>query len=323
MRKIAIFNVGGGLSSYLEFDDLKIIIDLGRNDNFSPIDDFLIPLMNNGHFNYYVDRNGNTNGKYSIDQLFISHLDDDHISDYKKFRKYFHPDWMTCPNDNENQSQYDEKKQNDEFKTNIDLVGEYNETRNLIIEDMRIRQPIFSNLPLASKNKNIKLYFNKPKECETNLELKDGYRNNISLVLFLILNKKTVLIPGDLLKEGMKYLIENDSNFKNDLNDNGVDFLIASHHGLETGFSEDLFREIGGKTRLNIISEKVRSENSNENRTDVDGRYYSSDYSTGENDLGQNAVKTSMGHIVIDLETDEAEVKQITDNNDLINEFLT
>ena len=45
MKKQIIFNIGGGLSSYIEVDDYKIMIDLGSCQNVSPIDNFLIPLF--------------------------------------------------------------------------------------------------------------------------------------------------------------------------------------------------------------------------------------------------------------------------------------
>ena len=126
-----------------------------------------------------------------------------------------------------------------------------------------------------------------------------------------------------MLKEGMQYLIDNNMNFKNYLSNDGVDYLIAPHHGLQTSFSEYLFQTMSGnKTRLNIISEKVREADSDENRSDVDSRYYSSDYSTGKNSLNQNAVKTSSGHIVIDFDTDETEIKQYSDIQDVIKEFI-
>jgi hypothetical protein len=125
-----------------------------------------------------------------------------------------------------------------------------------------------------------------------------------------------------MLKEGMQYLIDNDSKFKDFLSNEGIDYLIAPHHGLQTSFSEYLFQTMNSnKTRLNIISEKVREEDSDENRSDVDSRYYSSDYSTGDNSLNQNAVKTSLGHIVIDFETIETEIKQYPDIQDVIAEF--
>lgn len=319
MKKIAIFNIGGALSSYLEFDDIKVVIDLGASADFSPVDNFLIPLAEKRSFKSSL----NYPDKFAIDQLFISHLDKDHISDYEKFKNKFQPDLMTCPNDNEKIGQ-DGEKQQEHYRVNVDKLGEENDMRNMILEDMRGRQPITSNEPLATKSENIKLFFIKPKECEENEELTSCYANNISLVLFVALNEKTILLPGDILKDGMKYLIENRPEFKKELNDVGIDYLVAPHHGLATSFPECLFQEIkGNKTRLNIISEKVRTDDSEENRSDVDGRYYSSDYSTADNDLTQNAVKTSMGHIVINLETGEGEVKQIKDNEELLNEFLS
>jgi len=323
MKKLVIFNVGGALSSYLEFDDQKIIIDLGYSIDFSPVDDFLIPLAEKRSFSKFIDKDGK-GSLYKVDQLFLSHLDNDHISDYEKFRKSFFPVWMTCPNDSNNESSDGSKLSQEEVnKINVDLLGEKNPIRDLVIEDMRKRSPLSSTQPLGSKNENIKLYFIKPKICEWNDNLKESYANNISLVLFIILNEKTVLLSGDILKNGMDYLIENNSEFKENINNVGIDFLIAPHHGLVTSFSERLFQETkGGKTRLNIISEKVRTEDSEENRTDVDSRYYSSDYSTADNDLNQYGVKTSGGHIVVDLETAETEIKQITDTEDLINEFL-
>lgn len=312
MKKIAIFNVGGALSSYAEFDNKKILIDLGTSCDFSPVNDFLIPLSQQGKF-LKGEQQQNKN-KYLIEQLFLSHLDKDHISDFKNFTEHFHPHYMTCPNDNQ--------KQNEEFKINKDLLGVKNEIRDLVLSEMRTREPVTVDNPLASIVEEISLFYIKPQFCEKDETLKVGYANNISLALFIQIGKKTIFLPGDLLKEGMEYLINN-SDLKKLLSSKGIDYLIAPHHGLQTSFSEYLFQVISGnKTRLNIISEKVSEDNSKENRSDVDQRYYSSDYSTGENTLKQNAVKTSMGHIVVDFETDETEVKKYLDIQDVINEFI-
>ncbi len=319
MKKIVIFNVGGALSSYAEFDDKKIIMDIGASSDFSPIDDFLIPLAEKRNFekiNTEVDIN-----KYLIDQLFLSHLDNDHISDYEKFRDNFHSNYMTSPNDNE--------KQDSIFKIVMDFFTGENKVRKLVLSDMRNRTSEIDNPygmsrsnPLVSIVKEINLFYINPNICQENEDLKSGYANNISLVLFCRVGEKTLLLPGDMLKEGMQYLIDNDSRFKDFLSTEGIDYLIAPHHGLQTSFSEYLFQTMNGnKTRLNIISEKVREEDSDENRSDVDSRYYSSDYSTGDNSLNKNAVKTSLGHIVIDFETTETEIKQYSSIQDVIAEF--
>ena len=73
MKKIVIFNVGGALSAYAEFDDKKIIIDIGGSSDFSPVDDFLIPLSEQDKFE--VGENKINKDKFLINQLFLSHLD--------------------------------------------------------------------------------------------------------------------------------------------------------------------------------------------------------------------------------------------------------
>jgi hypothetical protein len=177
--------------------------------------------------------------------------------------------------------------------------------------------------PLVPTIEGINLFYIKPSTCEVYEALKESYANNISLVILVKSNNKTVLLPGDIMTSGMDFLIENNSGIRTLLSQTGIDYLVAPHHGLQTAFSEKLFQTIlGKKTRLNIISEKPRTPGVDDNRTAVDTRYYSSDYSNGINTLGQNAVKTSGGHIVIDLELSEAEVKQYTDIDDVINEFI-
>jgi hypothetical protein len=317
MYKIAILNVGGAFSAYGEFGDEKVVVDLGCRSDFSPVENFLLPLAHRGKFrssSYSQDR-------YHIDQLFLSHLDNDHVSDYVEFRKYFHPGFMTCPNKNPNQN-YD-------FKINEDLIGEIKDSKQLVLSDMDTRRPsspdhphLSSDNPLISIVNEIDLYYIKPSDCESAPELKEHYANNISLVLFINLGSKTIFIPGDLSKEGMRYLIDTNPSLKKKLEDTGVDYLIAPHHGLATSFSEYFFQTINGnKTRLNIISEKERIEESNENRSDVDSRYYGESYSSGLNTLGQRGVKTSMGHIVIDLTSDDPIISQYQDIEDVIKEF--
>lgn len=313
MKKIVIFNVWWAHSAYCEFDWKKVLIDLGSKWDFSPVNDFLIPLAKLWKFTIWNQECDNW--KYLIDQLFLSHLDRDHISDYEKFRENFHPVYMTCPNDN--------WKQRDDFMLKRELLGNDSDLRNLVLDDMKTRIPSWEDTPLISVIDEISLFYIKPSICENNKELLSWYANNISLVLFFRVWDKTLLIPWDMLKEGMSYLINNDSQFLNLLSMDGVDYLIAPHHWLQTSFSIELFQTIKwNKTRLNIISEKVRESNSNENRSDVDTRYYSSEFSSWINSLNQNAVKTSMWHILIDFEKSETEIKQIVDINEIIKEFI-
>lgn len=309
MNKLAILNVGGAFSCYGELGEDKFVIDIGKSGDISPVDDFLIPLFSKRGDEKDCD------GRFYLNQLFLSHLDNDHVAEYEKLRDNFFYYYMTCPSDN--------SKQTDKFKINRELIGELTDLKKLILSDIEKRNPLSENRPLQSKINGMELFFIYPENCEYEDDLRSGYANNISLILFLKKGDKSILIPGDILKKGMSFLIDNNSNFKNQLETYGIDYLIAPHHGLQTSFSQKLFDTIyGNKTRLNIISEKVRNADSNENRTDVDTRYYSSDYSTGDNTLGQNAAKTSEGHIVIDLDSPENEIKRYSDIGDVIKEFL-
>lgn len=309
MKKLAIFNVGGALSCFGEIDEKRFVIDLGKSGDFSPVDDFLLPLAKTRCFH----KDPNKEYKYKIDQLFLSHLDNDHTSDYASFDANFTPDYMTCPSDNE--------KMDTKFRINRNKIGEITDNKKAILKAMKGRNP--SNpLPLRTIIPNTDLNFIYPSNVEGDKNLESGYANNISLALFLKCGDKTILLPGDLLKMGTKYLINNNTHFRNLLSSKGVDYLVAPHHGLQSSFSSKLFETIkGNKTRLNIISEKTRVSDSDESRSDVDGRYYSSDYSTGENSLGQYGVKTSLGHIVVDLDSEERDVKQYTEIGDVIAEF--
>jgi hypothetical protein len=62
--------------------------------------------------------------------------------------------------------------------------------------------------------------------------------NNISVVTLLTANNTTILLPGDLEKEGWKALLRN-QDFARRLSD--VDIFIASHHGRDNGYCSEVF----------------------------------------------------------------------------------
>lgn len=62
--------------------------------------------------------------------------------------------------------------------------------------------------------------------------------NNLSLVVFVRYAGTVFLFPGDLEREGWLALLER-PEFRARLS--GVDLLMASHHGRENGFCEEVF----------------------------------------------------------------------------------
>jgi hypothetical protein len=128
------------------------------------------------------------------------------------------------------------------------------------------------------------------------------------------------------MKNGMEAIIKENSSLRSRLQE-GVDILIAPHHGLRSSFSTYMFNRIkNNKTRcLNIVSEKPTSSDSNRQ---VDSRYSTNDYCEGKNNLSSDHLpvyqrKTSNGHIFIDYSIGgKPSFEIIGDNDTLIRKFL-
>lgn len=311
--KQVIFNVGGALSVYTEFDNKKLLIDVGRSNDFNPILDFLVPLYDKRN----SAKSANDSSKYYIDQIIISHPHRDHLSCIKDFNEHFYPDLLTCPNDNNGMPEG--------HLINWDLIG--NEEEEFIVT---LKSMLEGRVPplRTTSDQNEFIYYLPPELVEEDKDLTDeSYCNNISIATFLIINNYRVFLPGDLQKLGMKKIIDLNYPLRNKLK-GGVDVLICPHHGLKSSFSSVLFDNMKcQKTNsLNIVSEKIN--NPDEART-VDSRYSSSDYCNGNNNLtGGNGVeecyqvKTSRGHIYIDYSNkDYPYFEIITDNETLIEKF--
>ena len=285
--KVVIFNVGAAMSAYVETNNKKIVIDLGKSSEFSPVNDFLLPLFEK------KGEKKNCEGKYNLSQVFISHPHRDHISDLSDLDEHFYINLYTTPNDLT--KGFDAHRKN----VNWELVDDHDS------DDVKKVKEIYKNrqLPLrVSLPTQMTLGYMYPGNVEENETLtSESYTNNIGLVLYIHAGYK-ILFAADIQKEGMKLLLEDNKELKKKIGQ-GVDFLVCPHHGLRSSFSTELFNAMkNGKTKkLNIVSEKV---NGDDNRN-VDNRYSSTDYCEGDNNLSANGNivcqrKTSQGHIFID-----------------------
>lgn len=285
--KVVIFNVGAAMSAYVETNNKKIVIDLGKSSEFSPVNDFLLPLFEK------KGEKKNSEGKYNLSQVFISHPHRDHISDLSDLDEHFYINLYTTPNDLT--KGFDAHRKN----VNWELVDDHDS------DDVKKVKEIYKNrqLPLrVSLPTQMTLGYMYPGNVEDNETLtSESYTNNIGLVLYIHAGYK-ILFAADIQKEGMKLLLEDNKELKKKIGQ-GVDFLVCPHHGLRSSFSTELFNAMkNGKTKkLNIVSEKV---NGDDNRN-VDNRYSSTDYCEGDNNLSANGNivcqrKTSQGHIFID-----------------------
>ncbi len=325
MNKIAIFNVGAGMSAYCQLNKNRFIIDLGSSSDFSPTQNFLLPLARSQAWGKDKD------GKFFLDQLILSHLDNDHIVNYDKFSNFFSCQWITVPNDNPMNLEKNKVKRS--------LISE-NDLALKILDQMRLRcpgrkyeKPDIQNPLIFCDNSIGSLHYLSPTDCEE-LDFKSTedykfYANNISLVVYLVIKGTSILFPGDIMSNGMKELINKDFTFKDKLQRIGVDFLVTPHHGLDTSFPDSLYKTMKyGRTRLNIIPEKKLKKASSDNRSDVSTKYSDSEFSMGYNVehneiISQRSIITSVGHIVIDFDNYLLpKIKVCKSNEELLTEFV-
>lgn len=300
--KVVVFNVGPALSAYVELRDYKIVVDLGKGNDFSMVNDFLLPLYKKrGESKYIGD-------KYYLSQVFISHPHKDHISDLGNLEEHFHIDLYTTPNDL--------SKGAEGYKNvNWNLVDDPDCAEVKKVKDVYKGR----TLPLRvcdPSRMTIGYIYPGWVENEDTLK-KESYTNNISIALYIHSGYR-IFFAADIQKEGMKKLLNDNPELKKKIGQ-GVDFLICPHHGLRSSFSTELFNTMkGGKTKkLNIVSEKA---NGDDNRN-VDSRYSSTDYCEGENNLSTDGKKvcqrkTSLGHIFINDDgtvTVESDIQKIID----------
>lgn len=317
--KIVVFNVGGALSSYIEIGMSQIVIDIGKGNDFSPVNDFMLPLFERQGY-----RRSMQHGKkrYKISQLIISHLHSDHLSDIQDFDANFYPIWLTTPNSNSRPSGNPENINWKAIDTPDDDNVKYLREKILPNRNMPYNMAVKPDMSIA---------YLLPSSVENNNLLSDdnSYTNDVSLTIFIKGEKYSCFFPGDLQKQGMHELLADESSMKRhgsvklkERLGEGVDFLICPHHGLRSSFSTDLFScmKDGKTTKLNIVSEKETTEG---DKRQVDSRYSTSDYCKGENNLStkDNLVyqrKTSNGHIFIN---DDGDVTISNDINDIIELF--
>lgn len=83
--------------------------------------------------------------------------------------------------------------------------------------------------------------------------------NNLSLISFIEFSGFKILFPGDLEKAGWRTML-NDHSFCKKLRE--TDILVASHHGRENGFCEDIFNYF--TPRAVVISDKAKAHQTQE-----------------------------------------------------------
>jgi len=199
----------------------------------------------------YITQGGRS---YDLSLLHITHPDDDHVRNAKKIKEELTPYLLR-------------KRKYEEFPSDEDIHEEYKE---------HIDKAYRGNNPeIIPWGFNQNKFFQIPMKIILNDEdLSKKVKNNSSILRFIEYGNKKVLFGGDLEKAGWDWLSENDQDFVNTIK-NGVDILIAPHHGHKSGFPTSLF-DLTGRVKISILSKASESEKED---TDVSSQY--SQYSEG------------------------------------------
>ena len=80
--------------------------------------------------------------------------------------------------------------------------------------------------------------------------------NNLSHVLRLSINGWNFLFPGDLERAGWIALLNANAEFRNMMQ--GIDVLVAAHHGRENGVCQEIFDKFGCSPKIVVISDDYR-----------------------------------------------------------------
>ena len=245
--KIIICDVGNAASAFVTSSTgMTMMIDCGSNpEKENPVDVFYHNAKWLGA-KYFETSMG---VKYPIALLHITHPDDDHVRNALRVKKDLTPYLM-------------HKVEHEEFpdgdKVNVDYVQELDNTyRGVNPEPVNWGFEVneICSIPVNT--------------CVNNDSLKLKVRNNSSIIRYIKQDGIGILFCGDLEKPGWDYLIEHKKQFINVLKQNGVNIMVAPHHGHKSGFPKALFDEIGS---VEVIIHSKDSEASKDG-TDVSSQY--------------------------------------------------
>ena len=283
---IFVFNVGRGLSIFIRTPlNQGIIYDFGCSEDFKPSEFLKTHIL--PHLDPYKGQ--------PLAQRFISHPHADHIADIACLNGIgakdspFYADLHTCPHDKPEGSAKPEALNWNRIKNPESCEENIKIYRSLYMERGLPLQTILFETNRAVPNvPNLEygLYYVRPPIVERIFPDNDQeYGNGISHVVYFRHGCQSILLTGDINPNALKHILDEgegmekrytvfDRKFMEErptwhketggqysldwlLRERGLSILLAPHHGLESGFSEDLYKAIkGGKPGLVAISEK-------------------------------------------------------------------
>ena len=288
---VLVFDVGNASCNYIcSPNKYAMMIDCGSSSEKANPVDVINEYISKGVIKP-VDYNSPGGVPYPMALLHITHPDDDHVRNADRIHKELKP--------------YLLKRTFYEKFDDADTI--YDSYKKKF--DMAYRGPGHE----VDFGYDVNTTFCIPVDIvKSDNSLKNKVRNNNSIVRFISYNGIRFLFTGDLETPGWDWLIKNDPNFVKMVKD-GIEVLIAPHHGHESGFPKALFDLIG---KVDVIILSKDSEASKE-ESDVYSNY--SSYANGvvyknrnDGELYEAKVMTTRSngniHIRVDREKNEYKI---------------
>ncbi len=315
-----IFNVGRGSAAFIRTPlNHGIIVDISCSSEFSP-SDFILDNLHKALDPYE---------EHKIAQAILTHPHHDHISDCGPLigNEKLKPKLITCPNDKDpaDAVKWDRIKNRDGNKSLVKYKKLY-ESRSLPLQTIKHTSKFTTALDLEYG-----IYYVRPVTCNELHKDDNEYGNSLSIVTYFRYGSNSLLLPGDITPLAMqKVLTESlgaekrftvfsksaqashprwatetfdQPSLKKRLETYGLSVLVASHHGLKSCYSPELYAAIrGGKPDLVAISEMYGV---GEDQGKIDSRYQSANGSfglavkIGGTDEFRNSVTTKSNHILV------------------------
>lgn len=259
--EICVFDVGNGSCNYIcSPNKYAMMIDCGSSDEKENPVDIIKRWKSDKELSVFKTKNyiSKSGCSYPLALLHITHPDKDHVRNADRIYKELTPFLLKrvyaekfddAKDIDENYIKDFDKKYRGDNTESIDWGFDANKTFSIPIDSVK-----------AEKG------------------LKSKVRNNSSIIRYIKYKGVSILFTGDMESAGWEWLTSHNMEFVK-LMEQGLDILIAPHHGHSSGFPSELFK-LTGNVKVIILSKD--SESAKEN-SDVYSGY--SNYAEGVNYL--------------------------------------
>lgn len=253
-----IFNVEHGNSIFVFTPTHKtMFIDCGSTEDFSPAHE----IYKKGW--YRSEKMGSS--EYRLNELIITHPHTDHFSDINSIKTYLYPAILKR---RERMDNLDKEQ----------LLKANNPRDKTIFNDYWKFQSTYT-APASDPDWGIGVSsYHCNSEIKVDVEASNEQINNLSYLHILQYGTFKIILPGDLFTSGWKAIISKYQSLKGELQKANI--LIASHHGSDNGWPDEIFQD-KGIPELSIISENtIYKDGKKVKKTDISQKY--STFSSGK-----------------------------------------